>query len=501
LNRRQFLKALSLLGLTGLSAGSITGCRPTTGPSQQIPITGWLGEDPSAGRRHWDGNTPTVLPPQPDETMDVVIVGAGISGLTAAFDLRHTDKLLILESNPQPGGNAKSGQYQGVEFALGSAYFVETTEPFASLYDAIGLPMTPLRQPEDWLAEAPGMLTPLEKSGFSAGFDQLQRHVTQLSHKPDFPAFPIDQASTASLALDKMTLAAYLQPLDLPTALLQWVDAYCRSSLGCGLNQASAFVGLNFLSELALPVYALPGGNAGMVRRLVQHVGQDRVRTGAETFRVQPAEFDKVHVSYWHQGRVRTVRAKTVILAMPLVAASRVLSHSPAGLGTLPYGSYAVANLCFDQQVLGSGYDTWMPAAQHFTDVVDATYCLPKQASTQTSPVSQAARPQVLTVYAPLPDSGRQRLMAATPQQAAQPLLTELNQWLPSLPVPATVAMTRYGQQLLSSRSGIIHQVRGLPQQLDNVLFAHSDGQGASSVEAAILQGLNAARLAKTQLV
>jgi predicted NAD/FAD-dependent oxidoreductase len=498
LNRRQFLKALTLLGFTGLSTASLSGCNtPLGGLSQQTPITGWLGDDPNASHRIRQHTT--AWPPA-DETMDVVIIGAGISGLTAAFQLRHVDKLLVLENSIIPGGNAKSAQYQGVEYALGSAYFVDTDEPFASLYQAIGVPLTPLKQPEDWLAEAPGQLAPLETGRFRQGFARLQRHIARLGQHKDFPRFPIDQASTASLALDTLPLADYLQALNLPVEVLQWVDAYCRSSMGCGSQAASAYVGLNFLSELALPVYALPGGNAGIVKRLVHHVGDTRIRTGALTHRVQHGTGRYMQVCYEHDGHMRTVQAKTVIMAVPLMVANRLLtSHgsqrfSPAGLGTLPYSSYVVANLCFDQRVLESGYDTWMPTCAHFTDVVDATYCLSDE-------FRNAKAPQVLTVYAPMPLSSRQGLLQATPQAVAKPLWQAAHQWLPTLPAPKAITMSRYGHQLLASKTGIIHQVRGLPQQMENLVFAHSDGQGAASVESAIWQGIAAAKMVLPLLV
>jgi hypothetical protein len=497
LNRRQFLKSLGLLGLLGTTVKTFTGCQSPLVPpniSNQLPIVDhWVGYDPTLPHRIRDNAPVLPPPPAPDETQDVVIIGAGISGLTAAFKLKDTDRLLVLEAQTSAGGNAKQGEYKGIAYALGSAYFVDTEAPFDQFYSDVGVPLTPLRSPEDWLMETPGKMAPLEHGQLSLALERLQAHLSDLAKRNALPIFPISKASTDMLALDRMSLQQYLRNYHFEQPLLEWVDVYCRSSLGCGVKEASAYVGLNFLSELTANIYALPGGNAGIVQRLLAHVGAERVRLGAATYKVQPVA-DGVLTTYLYNGQARTVKSKTVIMALPYMMANRLLTHTPAGLGTLPYGAYVVANLCFDEKVLHSGYDTWVTHNPGFTDIVDATYCLPVNA-----PVTG----QVLTVYAPMRQlSARYQLLTSSPQAIALPLLKAIAQDFPQLPLHKVkqVVMTRYGHQLLASRVGIIHHVRGLPAPTDRVVFAHSDGQGASSVESAVLQGLQAASICKTYL-
>src|ERR1700675_1592872 len=60
---------------------------------------------------------------RPDATRkaDVVIVGGGIAGLSAAYFLKGKDWLL-LEKEDHFGGNAYQEEYEGQPFATGSAY-------------------------------------------------------------------------------------------------------------------------------------------------------------------------------------------------------------------------------------------------------------------------------------------------------------------------------------------------------------------------------------------
>ncbi len=69
-----------------------------------------------------DGN-----PPPPTESVDIAIVGGGISGLATAYLLRE-HRPVLLELHGRLGGAAQGERWQGNHYSLGSAYFITPDE-------------------------------------------------------------------------------------------------------------------------------------------------------------------------------------------------------------------------------------------------------------------------------------------------------------------------------------------------------------------------------------
>ncbi len=497
MNRRDFLKWMGLAGL-GLTAGLAgSGCwKPKTEPGAKgafahVQLPEWTGDSFGPMHRIRDGMALETLP-KPSRTVEVAIIGGGLTGLTAAHQLRDSD-FLLLEREAQLGGNAKSGDYQGIQYALGSAYLVDVEEPYGPLYESLGLTLQPIREPTD-NAYLMGRWNPLNQGPVQQGFEKLRKHLAQLLQSQDFPGVPIELASTEALKLDKISFYDYLKT-DYPPDLLHCIDAYCYSALGGSIREISAYAGINFYSEIAGSIYAFPGGNAAVAQRLVSAIekaGPNRMMTDVSVAKVIQRDHavDIVYFSNAQPEELITVRAKQAILAVPFFFARRILAGLPdsqdAILHGVRYGSYLVANFCFDRPVFNGAYDNWSPHNPAFTDFIDAGYVSHDQAPGQ-----------VLTVYAPFRNAqvGRSKLLLGNRKALASDLITQLQAIAPfKMQLLKEIRLTRYGHQLMTSRVGQVSELRSLNKNMGRVILAHSDGQGMAAIESAIWEGLQAAQ-------
>lgn len=500
MDRRAFLKQLGAMGLGMMTLPWWAGCNKHLPEGARkdlahIRVPEWTGDTFGPMHRIRDGETLPI--PKPSQTVDVVIVGGGLSGLTAAYQLRH-ENILLLERENTLGGNAKQGTFRGIPYALGSAYLVDVDEPYGPLYDVLGLTLKPIASPVDtyWTQ---GHWTEFEKGSVAQGFQALQQHFRDLLSHPDFPGIPIAAASANAIKLDMMNFYDYLKA-DYPPELLKLVDAYCYSALGGSIREISAFAGVNFYSEIAGHRYAFPGGNATVAQRFLRHIdraGQQRFKTGVSVYRVVQYG-DTVHTSCFHNQDPEhcvTIVSKAVILAVPYFFAARMLPQLPSAqrqiMQSLQYGSYLVANCCFDQPVFTGGYDNWLPNSPVMTDIIDAGYVTRNNPNTAN----------VLTIYAPFrnPGLGRAKLLQGDAQTFAREIHGALRQMIPTDHL-AEIRLTRYGHQLLTSKVGVIRQLQALQKHYGRIVLSHSDGQGMAAIESAVWEGLAAAKAVTKQL-
>ena len=84
--------------------------------------------------------------PAPSRKVEVMIIGAGSAGLSAAYFFRGKD-FLLLEKEDHFGGNAYQEEFGGQPFATGSAYAFRGDEG-DQLSREIGLKLLPVNNPD-----------------------------------------------------------------------------------------------------------------------------------------------------------------------------------------------------------------------------------------------------------------------------------------------------------------------------------------------------------------
>ena len=395
ITRRKFL---SLSGSTALAL-SLQGCARKQGGGPPVfsplDLVSPIDRSPSAGAGVFTGDDPTrghaalwsrdaYLAarggvPAPSEQAEVVVVGGGMSGLTAAFLLQER-RPLVLEQAPRFGGNAKGESWRGIDYSIGAAYLLEPEEgsDVATLLSALGLTGQRLEEEDPVLSE--GIITERFFDGAWAGSDAA--HVRRMAEYlravwneegERYPEIPLGDDENAEYVrrLDRVTFRRHLEQIakrPLHPRVDTLIEQYCWSSFGASANEISAAAGLNFFTAEFGTKLVFPAGNAtvaeALVTRLTEVLPPQSLRTSALVVRVARGN-DGVDVTYEDGGgTLRTVRAQWVVCACPKFVVKKIVDglerRRVQAIERLRYRSYVVANLWLTRAPSRRFYDIYM---------------------------------------------------------------------------------------------------------------------------------------------
>jgi len=386
-SRREFLARLAaglavaspLSQLSALSAAppatAMRGAPALHGLTRKAgrPIAGGFVEDDApVGHALRDGTLKRRAGAREQRRASVVIVGGGMGGLSAGWqlDALGVRDWLLLELADSAGGNSRAGENSTTRYPWGAHYVpVPSTEAVhvRRLLREVGVLAADGTWDERTLCHSPQErlwqhgrwqegLEPLDAAPRSER-DEWARWDTQVAQWRASGAFRVPLAgapwsvsgasAAATHALDGMTARAWLDAQRYVSPTLRWWIEYgTRDDYGASLDQVSAWAAAHYFAARE-PVeqgpLTWPEGNAFLVRHLVQRAG-DRVRINAPTYAIEPKG------SRW---LVRTpaldVECDVVIWAAPLFVLARVMRATTVPVRT-EYSPWIVANLVLDKR-------------------------------------------------------------------------------------------------------------------------------------------------------
>jgi phytoene dehydrogenase-like protein len=384
--RRDFIKTVVLASGTVFTGFGIEGAAQAA-PSPFVRSLNhkqahmWL-RNPSAG----------IYPKAIEEQrVDVVIVGAGASGLAAAWKLRATGaRVLLLDGEGVGGGTMRSSQWNGVTFPVGSTYFVRYNNEYKAFYDAMNA--KPVETGEDalWFPGKgpvvdwwnPGVIgsMPLPMSDI----DAFRKFRDVLQAMDEIPRYPLSRARPEDLStFDLVSAQSFVAGFG-SERLTRTLDLYSRSVLGAPLNDVNAYALLNFYAfefgdSFSIPCYTTTGGLAGIADGASTHFASDLKPNALVTSIVQESP-GNVAVDYrTADGALHRVRAKAAIVAVQKRIASVIVPDLPQAqkeaMRRVTYAPYVTVALCSKEPLFPSrAFDFWFDDAQNrFTDVIDVT--------------------------------------------------------------------------------------------------------------------------------
>ena len=418
--------------------------------------------------------------PPATKRCDVLIVGGGVSGLSAAYFLRQHD-FMLLEKEPHWGGNAYLEEFEGQAYATGSAYDYKDTAS-EQLARQLGLELLPIHSPDPtivkgkWVADTWG-----------AGLDELPYPASVRDSFKKFRAEMLGLAAEKNQdQFDVIPLTKYLKQY--APEVKQWWDCYGPSNYGALSEDTSTMVALSELKDLANQVehdtrVTLPGGNAVLARKLAELLNADRAERlmhDATIVSVEPQQTE-VRVTFVHGTELRTIAAKFVVMATPKHITVRIVSglsdDQTDAMRSFRFCPYAVINMIFDRSIYNRAYDTWCPGTA-FADVVVADWVAQKQPGYQQ-------KKNILTFYTPISELERNSLLKIEGcRKLAANVLRDFQNLLPEFHAdPIEVHFFRRGHGIFLSSPGLYTKIiPAANQPLDRIVFANTDAVGPESL-------------------
>ena len=237
--------------------------------------------------------------------VDVAIVGGGVGGLSAAWELnrRGFHNFVVLELLERAGGNARSGE-NDVSAYPWAAHYVPVPGPRATfvreLFEELGVlrdgvweerslcfsPQERLYMYGEWHAglEPEFAMTAVDRADFRRFADIVaaQRATGEFT-------IPSALGVRRDSPLDRLSMDAWLTAHRFTSPRLRWyVDYACRDDFGASSRQSSAWAGIHYFASREpneQGPLTWPAGNGWIVERLLAKLGS-YVRTGAPVLRI-----------------------------------------------------------------------------------------------------------------------------------------------------------------------------------------------------------------------
>lgn len=339
-----------------------------------------------------------------NDPFDTIIVGAGIAGLTAAFNLREYN-IKILEKRSQVGGRTFSGVYKGFTYARGTEYLGKPEGILKQIISKLGLKLREIPYPADiqygngkfYYGEMGKALLLIEKSSlteYNRFMKTVQKAYKEYEHIPEL------DMSSKIVRLDKITARHWFEENKFPRIYADTYNVTFKGLFGATIDEISALSALTEiafdyqeseevediadLTNVGIPgeyetgMYAFDKGISEIPLSITRYLGDKVQADSTVTKIIKKGEVFKV---FYIDKNTKTnfYEAYSVILATPsavsIAIGKEVLSDEQKEImKKVAYAPYLTVALFSENPIFDKGFDLALPDGSFFTDIYDATW-------------------------------------------------------------------------------------------------------------------------------
>lgn len=294
----------------------------------------------------------------------VLVVGAGLAGLSAAFELSQAGhEVTVLEAQTRPGGRVytlRDGFADGLYAEAGAEYFYPTDPDYALAYiNHFGLDVTSLQfahyasiahlngnritcdttHPTDWPLSLTHEEQQLGLSGMRQKYTEPLLRKFQKGLNEDWP-------NDVLIQFDGKTFVTALKEVGASDAAIELLRIMDWDFIGEGNEHTSAIELLGDrakFSQFRRPFYAIKGGNDLLPQAFAKYLS-NHIRYGAMATQIDHAPHT-IHITFVQDGESQVMAADYLIVAIPF-SVLRHLEVTPAfslpkhrAIKELPYSS------------------------------------------------------------------------------------------------------------------------------------------------------------------
>ncbi len=432
----------------------------------------------------------------------IVIVGGGLSGMTAAYLAQKMGiQTLVLESAKRLGGNAKTGYTitqngKKLAFPVGASVLAVANETQRQLFKELGIDVSNPKYKihtdiayfnGEWISIDPQQP---QKSSWANTFvqgtnqfiDTLRRILKPTS---DSKIFPLREMDPSVFEWDKFNMGTFLRQY--PEKVHQFFETNLRSDIAVDMKNLSALAGIIDQGADQGERVLLPGGNYYLIRQMRQQIEKNgnhvQIQSDSPVVGIEDdAEMAKIHFKT-SDGSIQTVTAKHVLLAMPshqIPQLMKLPTPMAEWMTNIKRGAYAMLNLYLNESPVQSNTYYKFPYAKWIADIVQNN----EAEDPDLKPGSKV--PSVLTGYVGIPSEMKDKVPSQ--KQLAREIIDETSKAWPWLKSKIQGSRLTYYPDAMSAPAPYqMTQIRDFDRHVSpHVRTIHSDFSGVFAARGAI---------------